>query len=69
MAACAVERADLGIDDDFFIEKGYGSYTVLQHTAEGALRLIPDEKDGILSFPEIVLEMVADSARIAHAAG
>ena len=38
-------------------------------SAEGSFRLISNEDDAVSRIPQVVLQMVADPARFAHAAG
>ena len=69
VTAGAVERGDLRIDSNILTEQPDILCAVLELSAEGTFRLIANEKDGIFLPPKIVLQVVADSARLAHTAG
>ena len=69
VAGGSVQGGDFGIDGDLFTEELHGLGTVLELTAQGILRLIANEQDHTLRPPQIVLQVVPDTARFAHAAG
>jgi hypothetical protein len=60
---------DLTTNGYFFPKQGNaGLVTVNNYTAECSLRLKPCEHDGALLPPQIMLEMMAYPASVAHAA-
>ena len=69
VTAGAVERGDLRIDSNILTEQPDILYAILEFSAERAFCLIANEKDGIFLAPKIVLQMVANTARLAHTAG
>ena len=69
VAADAGESAHLGGDADVFAKELDLLRALDDLAAERALGLIADEEDGGLFAPEVVLQMVADAAGVAHAAG
>ena len=68
MAAHAGQHVDLGVDADLLIKKPDLFDPVHQQAAERPVRLVADEEDAALRPPEIVLEVVADTPGVAHAA-
>ena len=56
-------------DGDLLAEQLHMVRPVQDAPAQGALRLVAHEQDGGLRPPEVVLQMVADAARVAHAGG
>ena len=68
VAALAGQEADLAVDLDILAEELYVFFAVIELSAERPLRLIADEEHRALLPPEVVLEMVADASRLAHAA-
>ena len=69
VAGGAVEHGDLRAHRDVLAEELHGLRAVFQLPAERTLRLIAYEQDDVFLAPKVVLQMVADSARLAHAAG
>ena len=69
MAADAGQGFDLGRNLDFLVEQLDALCSIHQNAAEGPDRLVPDKENHALRTPEVVLEMMADTAGIAHAAG
>ena len=65
----AGEVDNSGTDGDLFPEKLDRFCTFQQTAAERALCLIAHEDDGAFRSPEIVLEMVTDTACVTHARG
>ena len=64
-----MEHGDLRVHRDVFAEELHGLRAVFQLPAERPLRLIAYEQDDVFLAPQVVFQMVADSARLAHAAG
>ena len=69
VTAGAVEGGDLCVDGNVLTEEPYPVGSVLQLSAQRTLGLVAYEQDGIFRTPEVVLQMVADTARFAHTAG
>ena len=69
MAARAVQDSDLGIHGDILAKQPDFLYPVQQRPAQRALGLIARDKDDVFRHPEIVLQMMPDTARVAHTAG
>ena len=63
----ALEVHDLRPDGDLLAEELHALGPVQQSTAQGALALVADEDNGAVRPPEVVLQVVADAARVAHA--
>ena len=69
MGGKALEVHDLGVNGDLFAEELHTSDALQQGAAQGALPLIAHEHDGALRLPEVVLQVVTDTARVAHTGG
>ena len=69
MARKAGKLADLGLHLDGLAEELDVRCPLQQGAAQRAHGLIAHEEDGALLPPEVVLEVVADTARLAHSAG
>src|ERR1019366_10347509 len=69
MAGVVVDAADTRGDLDFIALDAHRLGAVIEETAERALRLKADEQHRRIAVPQPALEMVADSAGIAHTAG
>ena len=65
----ALEIHDLGVDGDLLAEHLDALGALQQGAAQSALALIAHEHHGALSAPQIMLQVVADTARVAHAGG
>ena len=65
----ALEIHDLSVDGDFLAEHLDALGTLQQGAAQGTLALIAHEHHGTLAAPQIMLQVVADTARVAHAGG
>ena len=65
----AMEPFDLGPDDNFFSEQLDPVDPIQQDPAQAACRLEADKHDGTFGPPKVVLQVMADPARITHAAG
>ena len=68
MAALAWKIADLAVDGDILVEQGDLLCAVPELSAERADCLIAHEEHHALFSPEIVLQVMADAAGLAHAA-
>ena len=64
-----MEHGDLRVHRNVLTKELHGFCPVLQLPAERALRLIAYEQNDAFLAPQVVLQMVADPARLAHAAG
>ena len=60
---------DLRLHRHLLTEELHVIGTIHQRPAQRALRLVAGENDGRLRTPEIVLDVMADTTRIAHAGG
>ena len=69
MAGHAGKLADLRLHLDGFTEQLDLRSSIDQGAAQRAHRLIAHEQNGALRPPQVVLEVVADAARVAHAGG
>ena len=69
MAADAGKGVDLCFYLYGLVEKLDAFRTVHQDSAQGSHRLIADEKHRALRSPEVVLQVMANAARVAHTAG
>ena len=69
VAARAVQDGDLGVHGNILAEQPHLLHPVQQRPPQRALGLIARDEDDIFRHPEIVLQMVPDAARVAHAAG
>ena len=65
----ALEVDDLGPDGDILAKELDRFGPLQQPPAQGALPLIAHEHHGALGPPEVVLQVVADAAGVAHAGG
>ena len=65
----ALEVDDLRADGDLLAEHLHALCPLEQVAAQRPGRLEADEHDAALRTPEVVLEVVADAARVAHAGG
>ena len=68
VGAEAVEPDDPRPDGDLLAEQLHPLGPVQNPAAQRALRLVAHKQDGGLRPPQVVLQMVADSPRLAHAA-
>ena len=66
MPADAVQTLDPRMDFDGFPEEFYILLSFQQSPSQGAVGLIPYKQDRTLRTPEIVFEVMADAASIAH---
>ena len=69
MGGKALKVHDLGVNGDLLAEELHTSDALQQGAAQGALPLIAHEHDGALRLPEVVLQVVTDTARVAHTGG
>ena len=69
MAGGTLQGGNFRIDGNFFTEELHCFHAVLELPAQGAFRLITDEENDALTAPQVVLQVVSDSARFAHTAG
>src|SRR5687768_12184926 len=69
MARIFVDPSDAGAHLDLFALDAHALGSVGQEPAERAGSLEACEEDGGVGLPQVVLEMVANAARLAHAAG
>ena len=69
MGGQALEVDDLGVDGDLLAEELHLIGALQQGTAQRALTLEAHEHDGGLTAPQVVLQVVADAARVAHTGG
>ena len=69
VGAEALEIHHLGPDRHVLAEQLHGGHPVQQGPAQGARRLEAHEHHGTVRPPQVILQMVADAARIAHAGG
>ena len=69
VGAEAGEVLQTGPDGDFLAEELHALRPLQQLAAQGALPLEAHEEHGALRPPEVVLQVVADAARVAHAGG
>ena len=69
VGAEALEIHHLGPDGHVLAEQLHGGSPVQQGPAQGARRLEAHEHHGAVRPPQVILQMVADAARVAHAGG
>ncbi len=69
MTRKALQVMDLSLDMDFFSEEGYILDPVQNQPAQSAFCLITHKDDAVFRVPEIVLQVMADSAGFTHATG
>ena len=69
VTACAVQDGDLGVYGDILAEQPDLLHAVQQCPSQRALGLIARDKNDVLRYPEVVLQVVPDAARVAHTAG
>ena len=69
MGGKALKVHDLGVNGDLLAEELHTSDALQQGAAQGTLPLIAHEHDGALRLPEVVLQVVTDTARVAHTGG
>ena len=69
MRTGVAQHFDMGVYRDVIAQDAHPFGAVLNGVAEGAYRLISHKEDGAFVAPQIVLQMVADTSRLAHAAG
>ena len=64
-----MEADDPRPDGDFLAKELYVVRPVQDAPPQGALGLVAHKQDGGLRTPEVVLQVVADAARVTHAGG
>ena len=69
VSADALHLADLRRHVDFLAKKLHLCGSFDKRSSQRADRLISHKKDGVAGIPQIMLQVVFDTARIAHAAG
>ena len=69
MAADARQRADFGVHGNVLVKNAHLPRALHQGAPQRALGLVAHEQHGVAAVPQVVLQMVADAPRVAHAAG
>ena len=64
----ALQVVDLSLDSNLLAEQGHFLGAFDQAAAQRAFGLVTDEHDAVQRVVQVVLQMVADAARVAHAA-
>src|SRR5262249_47955718 len=67
MSTEAAECVDLGLHRNFFTMDADKLFPFNQPTSERAVALVTDDEHVGIWFPKILLQMMQDSSRVAHA--
>ena len=69
MSGNACQQCHLGVNIDFLAQDLHCFGTVIDDSAQGSVGLISGKKNGVPFIPQVMFQMMPDTASFAHSAG